>query len=309
MCVTDYPKAIQFFEKLKTDYPNDAELYFWISMVYRRMGEFAKSFEYNKQAIALNPSHWLYWLNAGLTLQMLAEYDESESYQRKVIDLNPSVDDTYWYILKIYSLKGEIKKAKEFSKLHMEFIDRPFANIITSHIEILDGNFDEAIRIIESISDSVINDHDYFSSIHLQLGLIHYMMSNENVAVKHFEAERVFLEEKLLEFKNDSRILRSLGIAYAGLGEKSKAIEAGRKAVEILGYHKDALTGFYNELDLARILVMVGEYNEALTILEFLLDHTGYFSVELLKIDPFWDPIKEMDEYNELISNPKYQSH
>lgn len=77
----------------------------------------------------------------------------------------------------------------------------------------------------------------------------------------------------------------------------------------ISGYHKDALTGFYNELDLARILVMVGEYNEALSMLEFLLDHTGSFSVELLKIDPFWDPIKEMDEYKELISNPKYQIH
>ena len=63
------------------------------------------------------------------------------------------------------------------------------------------------------------------------------MMSNEELAVKHFEAERILLEEKIKESYNDSRPYRSLGIAYAGLGNKTKAIEAGRKAVEILGFN------------------------------------------------------------------------
>ena len=133
------------------------------------------------------------------------------------------------------------------------------------------------------------------------------MMSNEKMAVNHFEAERIFLEEKIKELDNDSRIYRSLGIAYAGLGNKTKAIEAGRKAIEILGFKKDALWGFYAEMDMTKILLMVGEYDEVLSRIENLLDQSGYISIELLKIDPFWNPIKEMDRFKELISNPKYQ--
>lgn len=307
MCERDYPKAIQLFEKLKSDYPNDDDYYFWISMVYRRMGEFKKSFEYNKRAISLNPNYWLHWLNAGLTLQTLRQYNESEKYQQKVIELNPSVDDTFWYLLVLYSLKGEIEKAKEFSKEKGESIDRLYAKYIRSNIEIYDGNFDEAIQIIESISDGIIDDPEYYGSKNLQLGLIYYMMSNEEMSAKHFEAERIFLEEKIIELKDDPRIYRSLGIIYAGLGNKQKAIEYGSKGNEILGFNKDAISGFYAEMDMARILVMVGEYDEALSILEFLFEHTGYISIELLKVDPFWDPVKDMDRYKGLISNSKYQ--
>lgn len=65
-------------------------------------------------------------------------------------------------------------------------------------------------------------------------------MSNEKITVNHFEAERIFLEEKIKELNNDQRLQRSLGIVYAGQGNKSKVIEAGRKAIEILGSKKDA---------------------------------------------------------------------
>jgi len=305
MCELDYPKAIQLFEKLKVNNPNDDDLYFWIAMVYRRMGEFKKSFEYNKHAITLNPSNWLHWLNAGLTLQTLGEYSEAEKYQKKVIELNPSVDDTFWYLIVLYSLKGEITKAKEFSKTRHEFIDRPYAKLILSNIEILDENYEEAIKIIESISDEIINDQGYYGSKHLQLGLIYYLMSNEEMSTRHFEAERIFLEEKIEAMKYDPRLYRSLGIVYAGLGNKINAINAGRKAIEILSFKKDAIGGFYTEMDMAKILLMVGEYDEAISKLEFLLQKTGYISVQLLQIDPFWNPIKNTDEFNKIISNPQ----
>ena len=132
-------------------------------------------------------------------------------------------------------------------------------------------------------------------------------MSNEKMAVKHFEAERIFLEEKIKELNNDQNLYISLGIAYAGLGNKSRAIEAGRKAIEILGLNTDALWGFYTEMDMTKILLLVGEYDEVLSRLEFLLSQNGNISIELLKIDPFWNPVRDMDKFKEIISNPKYQ--
>jgi serine/threonine-protein kinase len=132
-------------------------------------------------------------------------------------------------------------------------------------------------------------------------------MSNQEKAARHFESERVFLFGKMDQLKNDSRIYRSLGIAYAGLGMKNEAIEQGEKALDILNFSNDAISGFYPEMDMVKILLMVGEYDEALIRLDHILNQTNLITVEVLKLDPFWDPVRDMDTFKEIISNPKYQ--
>ena len=69
----------------------------------------------------------------------------------------------------------------------------------------------------------------------------------------------------------------------------------------------DAYRGFYRELDMARILLMIGRYEEAIAKLEFLLQQNGLISVELLKKDPFWDPLRDIYAFKALIENPDYQ--
>ena len=69
----------------------------------------------------------------------------------------------------------------------------------------------------------------------------------------------------------------------------------------------DALKGFSREWDMARILLMIGRYDEAIAKLEFLLRQNGLISVELLKKDRFWEPLRDISAFKSLIENPKYQ--
>jgi hypothetical protein len=69
----------------------------------------------------------------------------------------------------------------------------------------------------------------------------------------------------------------------------------------------DAYRGFYRELDMAWILLMTGEHDEAIEKLEFLIQRNGLLSVEILKRDPLWDPLREINAFKALIENPKYQ--
>ena len=306
-CRLEYSEALEILEKLKTDYPNDDELYFWISTVYRRMGEFKRSFGYTDQAIFLNPSEWSYWQSGGLTLRYLRNYDNAENYYKKVIDLNPSIFEPYWFLINLYSITGEIQKAKQLLKENPEFLDHSAIILQRGYLELYERNFEEAIRITETLSDEPINQTNYFGTKHLQLGLIYFIMSDQDHAVEHFEIERDFLEEKLQELKKDSRIYSSLGITYAGLGMKEKAIEMGNKAVDIHNLKNDALDGFHSELDLARILLMTGEYETALSKLKYLLERNGDISIKQLQLDPFWDPVKDTEEFKAILSDPFYQ--
>jgi len=58
---------------------------------------------------------------------------------------------------------------------------------------------------------------------------------------------------------------------------------------------------------MGNILFEAGRYDEAINKLEFLLQRNGNLSVELLKRDPFWDPLRDINEFKELIENPRYQ--
>ena len=79
-CELNYPKALQILEKLKSDYPKNGQLHSWAGLVYKRMGQFQKAFEYQDRAISLNPSAWGEWIDAGLTLAMLGRYRQAEDY-------------------------------------------------------------------------------------------------------------------------------------------------------------------------------------------------------------------------------------
>ena len=303
-CQLNYPKALQILEKLKSDYPKNDQLHFWAGAVYRRMGQFEKTFEYQERAISLNPSSWAHWQTAGVTLNILKRYPEAEDYLKTAIDLNPSEADSYIHLARMHLATGEVDKARVLL-VNNQNIDYPLN--LRIYVELMDRNYQEAINILESSPYKVMANQFAYTPKPLQLGLIYYVMSDKELANKHFQEARQVLEDQLIESKDDSRLYSSLGIVYAGLGMTEEAMTANNKALAIMNISVDALRGFSREWDMAMILMMIGQYDEAIAKLEFLLQQNGYMSVELLKIDPFWDPLRELDAFKALIENPKYQ--
>ncbi|NIS15620.1 MAG: hypothetical protein GWN14_20330 [candidate division Zixibacteria bacterium] len=52
---------------------------------------------------------------------------------------------------------------------------------------------------------------------------------------------------------------------------------------------------------MATIYVMAGEYDKAIDELDYLLSIPSWFSVNQLKLDPFYDPLRNHPGYQELI--------
>ena len=76
-----------------------------------------------------------------------------------------------------------------------------------------------------------------------------------------YDSARNTLESKIQQQPDDARFHSSLGIAYVGLGRNQDAIREGKLAVELLPVTKEAWKGLYRIEDLARVYVMVGEYD------------------------------------------------
>ena len=305
-CEANYALALQIIEKQKSEYPNNDQLHAWLGYIYRRIGQMEKAFEYLDRAISLNRSEYSRWVNAGYTLQILGRYKQAEEYFKTAIDLHPSRDRGYSFLVELYQITGKIEQARRTSG-NLNLTNTPWMYVTKSKTELFFRNYDEAIRIIESSPSEFLVYEDEYSTKSMQLGLVYFMMSNRELARTHFQKARQLLENKLKELPEDPRLYSSLGIIYAGLGMKEEAINSGNKALSIMNISLDALEGFYRELDMARILCMIGEYEESITKLEFLLQTNGNLSVELLKRNPFWDPMRDIDSFKALIENPKYK--
>jgi len=64
---------------------------------------------------------------------------------------------------------------------------------------------------------------------------------------------------------------------------------------------RDGLLGADALMDLADIYVICGEQDEAISLLEKLLTVPGWTSVNLLRLDPIYDPLRENPRFQTLV--------
>jgi TolB-like protein/thioredoxin-like negative regulator of GroEL len=306
-CKRDYHRAIELLEKLRDDYPNDDYIIASISFVCRRIGEFSRSLELNEKALSMNSSVFFYWEDAAFTLRVLREYDKAEKYFKRTMAISPDNTETYMNLSDLYISTGQLQALREFLAENEEYFEARDLKRYQSQLAFLERNYDQALQLMNSLSDDPISFQNFYYTKHLQLGLICRAMGDDEGAARHFTLEKDHLTGKITEAPNDYRLYCSLGIACAGLGLKEEAIRAGERAIDLLGFHKDALVGVNQEMAMVRTLVLTGDYDEAMKKLESVISFHGYITAEDLKIDPFWDPVRNHKKFREIVSDPAYQ--
>ncbi|HCU18919.1 MAG TPA: hypothetical protein DF818_06535 [Bacteroidales bacterium] len=299
------PKAmeeINHAEKLSNNKFINVELKAAIS---RRLGEWEMAKENYMKTFELSPNYASGAYYAAVTLYLLGEYQEAEKYFKSSIKINPTYVDPYWeWILMEMKWNGNTIRGREILSEAFQFektVNDP--KLIESKVlmDIYDGNYESALSYLSSKKIDVILPLMYLDLKSLLYARIYNLMNMPEKANAYFDSARVAIEKRIAITPDDSRLHSALGITFAGLGLKGKAIEEGAKAVELLPMNKDTYFGVYRIEDLARIYVMVGEYDKALEQIKFLLSHPGPLSVKMLQLDPVWKPLREMPEFKKII--------
>ena len=89
-----------------------------------------------------------------------------------------------------------------------------------------------------------------------------------------------------------------LAWAYAGLGEKEKALEQARHA--IADYDNDALAKPFAETALAIVQAQTGDIDSAIAALPHLLEVPNGETRGDLRINPLWDPLRKDPRFEKL---------
>jgi tetratricopeptide (TPR) repeat protein len=216
--------------------------------------------------------------------------------------VNPDSPFPYYYQAENFLLwRGATNQARRVLE-RMPKTDDVSIHVDWFFLNVYERNYDAALEYLSELSPESFSTGTVFRPRSLLQGMASELKLDSELSRKYYEMSRITLEKELQKHDDDIRILSSLGLTYAGLGQKQKAIEFGRKAVELNPASKDPIGSIYCEIDLALIYTKTREYNLAFDRIEYLLSIPTTFSVELLSLDPRWDPLRTFPRYSQILT-------
>ncbi|MBC8216851.1 MAG: tetratricopeptide repeat protein, partial [Planctomycetes bacterium] len=278
----DYDRALEQFAIARKSQPNNSEVLEFVGYVQRRQGKFEEALGNIKRAFELDPLASRLAYQIALTFKLLRKYPEAKRYYDRAISLSPDWHIPYARKANLYLLaEGKTEKARAVLQEGLENTKSTENFEIVDwlvDIDAFDGNYQEALDRLSLKSKDIDNQY-YFIPNALRYARIYRYMGNNQKAKEYYEQARDILKSKIDEDPNDARFHSALGIAYAGLGCKEDAIREGLLAEEMLPVRKEAMRGLWRVEELARIYVVVGEYDKAIDQLEDLLPRPGWMSI------------------------------
>jgi len=285
----DYPKAIREYEIAEKGLPGNPILLESLGASQRRLGNFEAAFHYLKKVHEISPRDPRIAWETALTCMYLRKYADADRYFDAAfsVGLNP----TSYYTLKAQNFvvwRGDTKSAREMLQKIPNRED-PDAFLYWFHIELYDRNYEAALQVAHRIPNSPYE------------GMVYLLLKKEELAKKSFDQLRVKLEGAIKRDDQNPGMHSNLGIAYAGLNRKEEAIREGKLAVELGPVSKDAIRGPQFVTQLAFIYTMVGEYDEALSQIDYLLSIPDLVSVSFLPLDPRLDALRDQPRYQMIL--------
>ena len=296
----DYERALEELAIARRGLPNDSRIIEVTAFIWRCQGKFEAALDRMKEAFELSPQDALLTYEIGLTNWFLRRHAEADRYCDLSISLAP--DQLGAYGRKAYnyvSWLGDTKRAQEV----LDKMPRQGREVQERCLTLwrLQRNYQAILDFASSAPEPVMWRQVAVMPVALLAAKVHRLTDEPELARASFESSRTLLARARDEHPDDHRIHSALGICYAGLGRKDEAIREGKRGVELLPVSEDARIGIFRVWDLAETYTMVGEYDAALTEIEYLLSIPAGWSVQDLRLDPLWDPLREHPRYQALL--------
>lgn len=306
----DSDRALAEFSRIENGGIKSSELfdvYAAIAYVQRRRGEFEKTIAYLEIALTQDPDANVKDASAkfaeraweiGNTYMRLRRWVQAERYLLEAQRLEPGKPEPYVYLsrIQLYGL-GNPDSANQILTSAPSSVapDGLAEDRVAVHIARRDPA--SAHRYLTIVND----DTAYYN---LQRAWIAEIEQDDQTARIAYDSAAMDLARQVAASPKFAALRRFLGIAYAGSGREVDALREGREALEIQPPEKEPFYWGPSNLEgMARIHTMLGQTDEAVTLLDSLLKlPAGLITPEYLKIAPEYDPLRGNPRFELLLS-------
>ena len=299
----EYRRALDEFAIALRGLPNDAELWWRIGAVNRRLGNWEAVFTAFEKATQLNPLDAnMYYDLGGNSYRFVRRYAEAVHAYDRALSLAPDLYAAalargWTYILwqgRLDALRAVLSRVPQDAELGGADVCSERADLL-----LIERNSDEILKLLHVVRADVFEGQHAFLPSALYAAWAHQMRGDTAGASAAFASACVRLESALHELPDDWRIHAAYGMALAG--RREEALHEARWLQQSVVYREDAMDGLIPAEDRARILAQAGDADAALVEIERLLAGPSLLSVHTLRLDPRWDSIRDHPRFKSLL--------
>ncbi len=305
----DFAGAVTAYKQAQIRLPNNSYLLQNLAFVQRRLGLWQEAGETFKKALELDPRDFqLLGSIGGEFYNYLRRFDEARAAMDRALEISPDSASVRASKAVTFQNEGRLDEAaKELARIPADTTD-DFVLSPRINQAIYERHFDTAISFIERKLDSVPAGQPLDSVTELalvQLGFCQQWTGRNEDARRSFSRAIEAIKPKPdAPVPPDANGTPStLALAYAGLGEKEKALEQAQRAVK--DYEADAVNKPWSETTLAQIQARFGDLDSAIAALPHLLEVPSGLNRADLQLNPFWDPLRKDPRFAKLIAEPQ----
>jgi len=303
----DFAGAVTAYKQAQIRLPNNSYLLQNLAFVQRRLGLWQEAEATFKKALELDPRNFqLLGSLGGECYAYLRRFNDARVAMDRALEISPDSASTRANKAVTFQNEGRLDEAaQELARIPADTMD-DFVVAPRINQAIYERHFDTAISIIERKLSSVPAGQPLDSVTELalvQLGFCQQWTGRDEDARRSFSRaiESIKPKPDALVSPDANGTPNTLALAYAGLGEKEKALEQAQRAVK--DYEMDAVNKPWSETTLAQIQARFGDFDSAIAAIPHLLEVPAGLTIANLKLDPFWDPLRKDPRFQKFISD------
>src|ERR1700704_816061 len=308
----DFAGAVTAYKQAQIRLPNNSYLLQNLAFVQRRLGFWQEAEATFKKALELDPRDFqLLGSLGGGFYTYLRRFDDAPGPIDRALEISP--DSASGRASKAVTFQNERRLNEAAQELARIPADATDDFVVAPRIgqAIYERHFDTAISVIERKLSSVPVGQPLDSITELALVQLGYC---QQWTGRNEDARRSFSRAiEAIKPKPDSPVQadangtpNTLALAYAGLGEKEKALEQAQRSVK--DYDTDEVNKPWALTALAQIQARFGDHDAAIAVLPHLLEVPAGLTIANLKLDPFWDPLRKDPRFAKIIAQPAPKS-
>jgi TolB-like protein/Flp pilus assembly protein TadD len=303
----NYDAALREFEIARRGLPNDAGVYMAIGAIQRRQGNWAESNANLEKAASLSPKDAWVLQNLTYNYGMLRNYDAANKTIDRALALDPTAMEPLGVKSKLaIAEKGDFSIAERafesLKSIRMTNEQKLKTADARTDVFLLERRYSEGLREAESLPDDQLASYPRgLWSKYYYIGFARRALQDEPGARAAFLRARSAADEQLKYSPDDATLRVQLAKVLAFLGEKDPALAEAQRARELQPESKDALDGPEITEGVAQVYAILGDNDRAIEILDGLLNRPSYVTVQGLRVNPIWDPLRSDPRFQALI--------
>jgi tetratricopeptide (TPR) repeat protein len=239
---------------------------------------------------------------------MLRDYDNANKTIDRALALNPTGLDAL-------EVKGKLAIAEngDFSVAEKAFDAVKSVSLskeqklkttgLRIDVFLLERKYQEALQLAESIPDDDLAAFiPHLWSKYFYIGFARKGLHDEDGARAAFLKAKAVAEGQVKRTPDAEESHIQFGKTLAFLGERDAAVAEAQRASELRPESKDAFGGPEVTESVAQVYAILGEKDRAIELLDGLLSRPSGMTVQILKVNPIWDPLRNDPRFQALLT-------